>query len=89
MPIELDYLRYPWVADLARMRQELDYAPRHTAEDAVREFAERHRAPYYEPDSISATRDEERLRVAIEERRRAREQKAATAASGEGGSQDE
>jgi UDP-glucose 4-epimerase len=89
VPIELDYLRYPWVADLARMRQELDFAPRYTAEESVREFAERHRARYYEPDSIGVARDEERLRATIEQRRQAREQEAGTAAIGEGGGQDE
>jgi UDP-glucose 4-epimerase len=89
MPIELDYLRYPWVADLARMRQELDFAPRYTAEESVREFAERHRARYYEPDSIGVARDAERLRATIEQRRQAREQEAGTAASGEEGGQDE
>ena len=89
MPIELDYLRYPWVADLARMHQELDFAPRYTAEDSVREVAERHRLRYYEPDSINVARDEERLRATIEQRRQAREQGAGTAASGEGGGQDE
>jgi hypothetical protein len=34
-------------------------------------------------------RDEERLRAAIEQRRQARAQKAGTAASGEGGGQDD
>ena len=89
MPIELDYLRYPWVADLARMRQELDFAPHYTAEESVREFAERHRARTYEPDSISVAHDEERLRATIEQRRQARAQEAGTAASGEGGGQDD
>jgi UDP-glucose 4-epimerase len=89
VPMELDYLRYPWVADLGRMRQELDFAPRYTAEESVREFAQGHRARYYEPDSISVTRDEERLRATIEQRRQAREQEAGTTASGEGGGRDE
>jgi len=88
-PIELDYLRYPWVADLARMHHELGFVPRHTAEESVHEFAERHRAPYYEPDSINVARDEERLRATIEQRRQAREQKAGATASGEGGGEDE
>jgi UDP-glucose 4-epimerase len=89
LPIELDYLRYPWVADLARMDQELDFAPRYTAEEAVREFAERHRMRYYEADSIGVIRDEERLRATIEQRRQAREQGTKGPASGEGGGEDE
>lgn len=35
-PLEPDYLRYPWVADLGRMREELGFAPQYTAEEAVR-----------------------------------------------------
>jgi UDP-glucose 4-epimerase len=89
VPIELDYLRYPWVADLTRMHQELGFAPQYTAEESVREFAEGRRARTYEPDSISVARDEERLRATIEQRRQAREQKAGTATSEEGGVQDE
>lgn len=38
VPFELDYLRYPWVADVTKMRQELGYEPRHTAEEAVEAF---------------------------------------------------
>ncbi|MBN1148100.1 MAG: hypothetical protein JXA78_12650 [Anaerolineales bacterium] len=32
MPIEPDYLRYPWVGDLACMCDELGFAPRYAAE---------------------------------------------------------
>lgn len=38
MPIEPDYLRYPWLADLSRMRGQLDFVPRYEAGEAAREF---------------------------------------------------
>ena len=38
MPFELDFLRYPWVVDTTKMREELGYEPKHTAEEAVETF---------------------------------------------------
>ena len=38
-PVDLDYLRYPWVGDLAKMRHVLGFSPRYTAAEALREFA--------------------------------------------------
>jgi hypothetical protein len=67
MPIELDYLRYRWVADLTRMREELGFAPRLTAEEAVRTLVQ--------PLDVAAEADgaglsAERLLNTIEARRR-------------------
>lgn len=75
LPIELDYLRYPWVGDLTRMREELGYYPRYTAEEALREFAAKLRVRRYLPESRALAYDEERLRDTIERRRRTRLQK--------------
>jgi UDP-glucose 4-epimerase len=72
-PIDLDYLRYPWVGDLTRMRQVLDYPPRYTAIEALREFAGRKQLQQFGPDATGLAYDEERLRDTIERRRRARE----------------
>jgi hypothetical protein len=72
MPIELDYIRYPWVADLAKMREELGFSPRYTAEEALREFAGQQRLRRYAPESSTLAYDEERLRDTIERRRRAK-----------------
>ncbi|HFD40362.1 MAG TPA: NAD-dependent epimerase/dehydratase family protein [Anaerolineae bacterium] len=83
-PIEPDYLRYPWVADLSRMRDELGFAPRYTAEETLREFAERRRLPRYGGGPATLARDEERLRQTLARRRQAR---AATAPT-EGNSHD-
>jgi UDP-glucose 4-epimerase len=88
-PIDLDYLRYPWVADLSRMRDTLGFAPRYTAEQTLRELAEHLRGGSYQPDSTTALRDRERLRAIIDQRRQARERAAQDATSGEGGEENE
>jgi UDP-glucose 4-epimerase len=75
-PIEWDYIRYPWVGDLKKMRGEFGFTPRYTAAEALREFAAQQRVHRYLPESAVRAFDEERLRDTIERRRRAREQAA-------------
>jgi UDP-glucose 4-epimerase len=75
-PIELDYLRYSWVGDLTKMREELGFVPEYTAEEALREFAGEQRMRRYTPESAALAYDEKRLRDTIERRRRAREHNA-------------
>ncbi|OGO36291.1 MAG: hypothetical protein A2W35_18020 [Chloroflexi bacterium RBG_16_57_11] len=72
-PIEIDYLRYPWVGDLTKMREDLGFVPSYTAEEALREFAGEQRLRRYMPESAALAYDEERLRDTIERRNRARE----------------
>ena len=72
LPIELDYIRYPWVADLTRMRQALGFIPHYTAEEVLREFVGQQRLRRYMPESAALAYDEERLRDTLERRRRAR-----------------
>lgn len=72
VPMELDYIRYPWVGDLTKMREELGFTPRYTAEEVLREFAGQQRLRRYMPDSAALAYDEERLRDTLERRRRAR-----------------
>ncbi len=72
VPIELDYIRYPWVADLSGMRAELGFAPTYTAEEALHELAEQKRMKKYLPESTLLARGEEHLRAVIERRRRAK-----------------
>lgn len=69
-PFELDYIRYPWVGDLAKMRAELGFTPHYTAEEALREFAGHMRMSRYIPEHTDLGYDEERLRDTIERRRR-------------------
>jgi UDP-glucose 4-epimerase len=79
-PIALDYLRYPCVADLTRMRTELGFVPQYTAEEALREFAAQQRLRQYLPESLAMAFEEERLRDTIERRRRTRAMQSASAA---------
>lgn len=77
VPIELDYIRYPWVGDLTRMKDEMMFEPVYTAEEALREFAGKMRVSHYEEESPALGYDGERLRDTIERRRRNRERLAA------------
>jgi hypothetical protein len=79
-PIDLNYLRYPCVGDLRRMREELEFTPQYTSEEALREFAAQQRLRKYMPESAALALDEERLRDTIERRRRAREAQAGASA---------
>jgi len=69
VPIELDYIRYRWVGDLQKMREELQFSPTLTAEDALREFAEGNRVKQYVPEAISNVYDVDRLKSIIERRK--------------------
>jgi UDP-glucose 4-epimerase len=81
-PIDIDYLRYPCVADLHKMRHELKFVPQYTADEALREFAAQQRLRSYLPESAVRAYDEERLRDTLERRRRAREQTGGQPADG-------
>ncbi len=78
LPLDPDYLRYPCVADLTKMRDELDFAPRYTAEEALLEFAEQRRLRQVLPKSAVLAQSEERLRAIIEYRERGREWREGT-----------
>lgn len=78
VPIELDYIRYPWVGDLTKMREELCFTPRYTSEEVLREFAGQQRLSRYMPESATLAYDEERLRDTLERRRRVRERQVVT-----------
>jgi len=89
MPIEPDYLRYPYVADLRSMRGTLGFEPRYTAEETLCEFAERYYGDCDVAGPISMAHEEDRLQKVIEQRRRAREQQATTTSSAQEGQEDE
>ena len=82
-PIELDYLRYPWVGDLCKMREDLDFTPAYSAVSALREFTARRRLAHYTSDGGKSAQDEELLRDTIERRRRSRERAAPLALQGD------
>lgn len=73
-PFDLDYLRYPWVADLSRMRQILKIDFQYTGEEALHEFARRQRLRFSMQEDGSSRYDEERLRHTILRRQRTRRQ---------------
>jgi UDP-glucose 4-epimerase len=83
-PIGLDYIRYPWVADLTRMREELAFEPLHTAEETLCELAQWRRVS----TATIVGRSEERLREIMERRRQAREQQASPCGGEEGGANE-
>ena len=76
IPIEPDYIRYPWVGDLTKMREEMQFEPHYTAEEALREFAGIQRVSRYMAAPATLKYDEDRLRDTIERRRRIREMEA-------------
>jgi UDP-glucose 4-epimerase len=70
LPIEPDYLRYPWVGDLTRMEQVLGFAPRYSAVETLREFAAYLRLGRYRTGSSGLAHDADHMRGVIERRRR-------------------
>jgi UDP-glucose 4-epimerase len=88
-PIELDYIRYAWVADLTRMREEFGFEPVHTAEETLREFAEQHHPHRYLSDAPDPDYGEARLRDILEQRRRQGERQAVNPQAHEEGQADE
>jgi UDP-glucose 4-epimerase len=79
--IDFDYLRYPCVADLQRMREDLDFTPTYAAEDVAREFAALQKQKAAAPIMSAQEMEEERLRVIIERRKNLRQQMAEGAAA--------
>ena len=67
-PIELDYIRYRWVADLNKMREIFQYEPSISPEDALRDFSEQCCGNKYVPEAISRAYDTDLLRRIIERR---------------------
>ena len=75
--IDFDYFRYPCVGDLQRMREELEFQPAYTAEEAVREFAAQRTEKAAAPGLTPQEAEEEQLRAIIERRKTIRSQAAA------------
>jgi len=69
LPIEPDYLRFPWVGDLARMNHVLGFTPRYSAVETLREFAAHLRLGRYRMGPTSLAEDVEHMHEVIERRR--------------------
>ncbi|UCG25144.1 MAG: NAD-dependent epimerase/dehydratase family protein [Chloroflexota bacterium] len=76
VPIEWNYLRYSWVADLSRMRKEFGFAPVYTAAEALREFAGQRQREEGSDEKERQAYDEQSLRDLIDRRQRIRERQA-------------
>ena len=76
LPIEPDYLRFPWVGDLAHMEQELGFAPRYSAVETLREFAAHLRLGRYRSGPQGLAQDADHLREVLERRRGTGERQA-------------
>lgn len=70
LPIEPDYLRYPCVAALEKMRTQLHFTPQHTAEETLRQFAEATRHMPYVPDPLARAYQKSPLKDILERRLR-------------------
>ncbi len=81
IPLELDYIRYPWVGDLRRMHEDFGFVPKYTAEEALREFAGQQRVSGFKEEESDLSFDEERLKDTIERRNRLRSRGQAETAS--------
>ena len=77
-PFEWDYLRYPWVGDLIRMREKFGFNPVYMGPETLREFAGSHPEGEDEGPAEDQILDEARLRDIIERRRRIKEREIAS-----------
>jgi UDP-glucose 4-epimerase len=89
LPMEPDYLRYPWVGDLTQMHKVLGFEPRYAAGEILREFAAQLRLGRYRTGAESLASDDQQLRDVIERRRRAKEGEIAPARQPEAGGNDD
>lgn len=71
-PMPLDYLRYPCMGDMQKMRDELNFTPQFTPEETVRELASSQRVRKLFGKKNSEALEEDRLRDTIQRRKRAR-----------------
>ncbi len=67
-PLEPDYLRYPWIADVARMGEALGFAPRWRALEAVQRYVEATRTQRYRSPAAADPYAADQLERIIAER---------------------
>lgn len=70
-PLEPDYLRFPWIGDLVRMRSELGFSPQWSAGQAVDRYVEALRVQRYRPPAEAQPYAGDRLAAVLAERRSA------------------
>jgi UDP-glucose 4-epimerase len=82
-PIEPAYLRYSLVGDIEAMRRDFGYQAQYTAEEILTAFAVGRRSGHQGDPPPLRDADETLLRLAMERRRRSREQMSSPAEKGE------
>lgn len=70
-PLEPDYLRYPWIADLARMRSEWEFTPQWRAAQVIQRFVEGRRVQRYQRPAEAQPFADDQLSSVLAERRSA------------------
>lgn len=77
LPVEPEHLQYRCVADLTKMEDELGFLPRYSAEDALRQFAQRRGRRDRHRGSLALAQDEGWLHDVIAQRRQEDRQREA------------
>jgi UDP-glucose 4-epimerase len=72
-PMPLDYLRYPCMGEMTRMRDVLQFTPQYTPEETVREFSAQQRVQRLLGKRSRESFEQDRLRDTIQRRKRLRE----------------
>lgn len=75
-PLPLDYLRFPCMGDMTRMRDVLQFAPQFTPEETMREFSAQQRVRKLLGKKSRELFEQDRLRDTLQRRRRLRERDA-------------
>jgi hypothetical protein len=74
--MEPDYLRFPWIGDLARMRSDLGFSPRWSAAQAVQRYVQGLRMQRYQPPTAAQPYAADQLELSLAQRRRAAQPRA-------------
>lgn len=77
-PMPLDYVRFPCMGDMTRMRDVLQFTPQYTPEETVREFSAQQRVRKLLGKKSRETFEQDRLRDTIQRRKRLREREGGT-----------
>ena len=70
LPIEWDYLRYTWVADITRMREIMKFKPLYTADESLRDFNRCQKLNRFSDDDPGLATDIRYMQDLIEQRSR-------------------
>ncbi|MBI4675571.1 MAG: NAD-dependent epimerase/dehydratase family protein [Chloroflexi bacterium] len=80
-PLPLDYLRFPCMGDMTKMRDVLQFTPQYTPEETVREFSSQQRVRKLLGKKSREAFEQNRLRDTLQRRKRSREREGARSAT--------